>query len=199
MNHQTRNTPSPQPSPARGEGEKRRALPGDFARRTSQAAALRVNHAGEYGAQRIYAGQLAVLKTHACAEELKHMAAQEQVHLAAFNRILPEYGVRPTALMPLWHVGGWVLGAATAALGARAAMACTVAVESVITEHYNTQLRDGSVDAALHSEIAQFRDEEMEHHAIGLANEAEQTPLYTPLTAAIRGICRAAIALSARV
>jgi 3-demethoxyubiquinol 3-hydroxylase len=177
----------------------KRALPGDFAPRRSQASALRINHAGEYGAQRIYAGQLAVLKNHAYAEELKHMAAQEQVHLAAFNRILPEYGVRPTALMPLWHVGGWLLGAATAAMGARAAMACTVAVESVITEHYDAQLRDGSIDAALHPEIATFRDEEMEHHAIGLANEAEQTPLYAPLTAAIRGICRAAIAVSARI
>ncbi|MBX9726472.1 MAG: demethoxyubiquinone hydroxylase family protein [Rickettsiales bacterium] len=177
----------------------KRALPGDFTSRSSQAAALRVNHAGEYGAQRIYAGQLAVLKNHSCADELKHMAAQEQVHLAAFNRILPEYGVRPTALMPLWHVGGWMLGASTAAMGARAAMACTVAVESVITEHYDAQLKDGSVDAALHPEIAKFRDEEMEHHAIGLAHEAEKTPLYAPLTAAVRGICRAAISLSARI
>lgn len=177
----------------------KRTLPGDFAPRRSQASALRVNHAGEYGAQRIYAGQLAVLKHHACADELRHMAAQEQVHLAAFNRILPHYGVRPTALMPLWHVGGWLLGAATAAMGARAAMACTVAVESVITEHYDAQLADGSIDAALHPEVQKFRDEEMEHHAIGLAHEAEQTPLYVPLTAAIRHICRAAIWLSARL
>jgi 3-demethoxyubiquinol 3-hydroxylase len=177
----------------------KRALPGDFAAKTTQAAALRVNHAGEYGAQRIYAGQLAVLKNHVCAAELNHMAAQEQVHLNTFNRVLPEYGVRPTALMPLWHVGGWLMGAGCALLGARAAMACTVAVESVITEHYNEQLHGTVVDSALHETIAKFRDEEMEHHAIGLENEAEQTPLYAPLTAAIRGICRAAIALSARV
>jgi len=160
---------------------------------------LRVNHAGEYGAGRIYAGQLAVLKHHACAEELTHMAAQEQVHLAAFERILPAYGVRPTLLMPLWHVGGWLLGACTAAMGARAAMACTVAVESVITEHYNEQLTNGAVDVALHPEITKFRDEEMEHHAIGLAHDAALTPLYAPLTASIRSICRAAIALCARI
>ncbi len=177
----------------------KRALPGDFALRSPSAAALRVDHAGEYGAQRIYAGQLAVLKNHDVADELKHMAAQEEAHLAAFNRILPEHGVRPTALLPLWHIGGWLMGALPALMGPRAAMACTVAVESVITEHYNQQLNSGELDAALHPTIAQFRDEEMEHHAIGLAHEAEKTAGYAPLTGAIRSICRAAIWLSARI
>lgn len=178
---------------------RKRSLPGDFTLRSPSASALRVDHAGEYGAQRIYAGQLAVLKNTESAPEIEHMAAQEQVHLATFNRILPQHGVRPTALLPLWHVGGWLMGAITAAMGPRAAMACTVAVESVITEHYNAQLADGSVDASLHPTIAQFRDEEMEHHAIGLAHEAEQAPLYGPLTSVIRGICRGAIWVSARV
>ena len=178
-----------------------RRLPGDFTVRPSRAAkaALRVDHAGEYGAQRIYAGQLAVLKHHPIAAELTHMAEQEQVHLAAFNKMLPEYGVRPTALLPLWHLGGFALGAVTAAMGPRAAMACTVAVESVITEHYNEQLAEGHVDPALHPTIAQFRDEEMEHHAIGIAGEAEQAAGYEVMTTVIRGICRAAIWLSARV
>lgn len=177
----------------------RRTLPGDFTVRHPAAAALRVDHAGEYGATRIYAGQRAVLKNHACAKELAHMAAQEEVHLATFNQLLPAYGVRPTALLPLWHVGGWLLGAGTAALGVRAAMACTVAVESVITEHYNDQLQSGALDAALHPTIAAFRDEEMEHHDLGLAQGAEQAPLYAPLSAAIRGLCRAAIWICARV
>lgn len=176
-----------------------RALPGDFVLRAPAASALRVNHAGEYGAQRIYAGQLAVLGNHACAGEIRHMAAQEDVHLASFNRLLPEYGVRPTALLPLWHVGGWLLGAATAAMGMRTAMACTVAVETVITEHYNAQLAGGVLDAGLHPVIAAFRDEEMEHHAIGLAHGAQRARFYAPLTAAIGRICRAAIWLSARV
>ena len=162
------------------------------------AAALRVNHAGEYGAQRIYAGQLAVLKNHPCADELKQMAAQEEAHLAAFNQLLPEHGVRPTALLPLWHVGGWLLGAVTATMGARTAMACTVAVETVITDHYNTQLDSNLLGESLRPTIAAFRDEEMEHHAIGLAHEAEGAAFYAPLTATIRTICRGAIWLSAR-
>jgi len=127
------------------------------------------------------------------------MAAQEAAHLAAFNKILPEQGVRPTALLPLWHVGGWLMGAGSALLGAKAAMACTVAVETVITEHYNAQLESDSIDANLHPQIAQFRDEEMEHHATGLAHDAEQSPVYGPLSATIRGICKAAIWVSARV
>lgn len=176
-----------------------RRLPGDFdAMPHAQAAALRVDHAGEYGAQRIYAGQLAVLKNDACAPEIARMAAQEQAHLAEFNTLLPHYGVRPSVLMPLWHVAGWALGAGTALLGARAAMACTVAVESVITEHYNRQLEDGAIDPALHATIRQFRDEEMEHHDIGLAHEAEQAPFYELLSGLIRAGCRAAIRISAR-
>ncbi len=176
-----------------------RPLPGDWRLGESAAAALRVNHAGEYGATRIYAGQLAVLKRDACAPEIARMAAQEAAHLAAFNRILPAQGVRPTALLPLWHIGGWLMGAASAALGAKGAMACTVAVEEVITEHYNAQLASGVIDPGLRTTIAQFRDEEMEHHDTGLAHNAAEAPLYEPLTAAIRGICRAAIWLSRRV
>lgn len=177
----------------------KRALPGDFTLSKPSQAALRVDHAGEYGATRIYAGQRAVLKHHAYADQLKHMAEQEEVHLAAFNKILPEHGVRPTLLMPLWHVGGWLMGAVSAAISPKAAMACTVAVEVVITAHYNEQLESGTLDPMLHSTIAKFRDEEMEHHDIGMAHEAEQAPLYGPLTTTIRHICKAAIWLSARV
>lgn len=183
----------------RAQKNNARALPGDFAAAHSEAAALRVDHAGEYGATRIYAGQRAVLNHHDCAAQLKHMAEQEEVHLATFNRLLPQYGVRPTLLMPLWHVGGWLLGAATAAMGVKAAMACTVAVETVITDHYNEQLASSTIDPTLHRTIAQFRDEEMEHHDIGLAQGAKDTPLYGPLSAAIRGICKAAIWISKRM
>lgn len=176
-----------------------RPLPGDFMPRNPKAAALRVDHAGEYGATRIYAGQLAVLTRDACTDQLRHMAAQEAVHLAEFNRILPERRVRPTLLMPLWHVGGWLMGAATAALGPKAAMACTVAVEEVITAHYNHQLADGTIDAALEKTVTQFRDEEMEHHGIGLAHNAEQAPMYGLIRSTIRGICLGAIWISARI
>jgi ubiquinone biosynthesis monooxygenase Coq7 len=178
-----------------------RALPGDAApKKETLARMLRINHAGEYGAKRIYAGQIAVLNNHAVTPELKVMAAQEQVHLDTFNRLLPEHGVRPTALLPFWHLAGFALGAATAMMGERAAMACTVAVESVITEHYNTQVAQPDVTGlSLQTTLQRFRDEEMQHHDIGLAHEAEKAPFYQALTAAIRGGCRAAIWLSARI
>lgn len=178
-----------------------RALPGDLPRaRPTLASMLRVNHAGEYGAQRIYAGQIAVLGKSPIGDELRHMAAQEDVHLATFNTLLPQHGVRPTALLPLWHIGGYILGATTALLGEKAAMAATVAVESVITEHYDEQLHAGGLEqAGLQATVQKFRDEEMEHHDTGLAHDAENAPLYPVLSTAIRGICRAAIFLSKRI
>ena len=178
-----------------------RRLPGDpLARQTPLARMLRVNHAGEYGAKRIYAGQIAVLKGTAIEAELRHMQAQEQVHLDTFCRVLPEQHVRPTALLPLWHVAGFALGAGTALLGERAAMACTVAVESVITRHYDEQLAHPDIlGEELKATVKQFRDEEMEHHDTGLAHDAENAPFYQALSAVIRGGCRAAIWLSARI
>lgn len=177
-----------------------RALPGDLSTSETLAHMLRVNHAGEYGAKRIYAGQLAVLKDHPIAAELRHMAAQEEVHLAAFDKLLPTHRVRPTALQPIWHVAGWMLGAGTALMGVRAAMACTVAVESVITEHYDAQLAQPELlGKELQQTIQKFRDEEMEHHDLGLTHDAESAPGYPLLTAAIRTGCRAAIWLAKRV
>lgn len=178
-----------------------RPLPGDAPpRRDGLARMLRVNHAGEYGAQRIYAGQIAVLGDSAIGPELRHMAAQEDVHLAAFNRLLPVHRVRPTALLPLWHLAGYMLGAGSALMGEKAAMATTVAVETVITEHYNAQLDAAEInDVGLHDTIRQFRDEEMEHHDTGLAHHAEQAPFYELFSAVVRAGCKAAIFLSARV
>lgn len=177
-----------------------RALPGDFTKHTDLARALRIDHAGEYGAKRIYAGQLAVLKDAAVGPTIAHMAEQEEKHLAAFNKLLPEHRVRPSALMPLWHVAGYALGAATAMLGPRAAMACTVAVEDVITEHYTKQLSDPAIaKAGLTSTIEQFRNEELEHHDTGLEHDAASAPMYGALTGAIKIGCRAAIWLAARI
>src|SRR3546814_4906889 len=117
----------------------RRYLPGDIEPEAHLARMLRVDHAGEYGARRIYEGQLAVLGKSACAPTLKHMHAQELVHLRTFEDLLVRHRVRPTLLQPVWHVAGFALGAATALLGEKAAMACTVAVEEVIDEHYAGQ------------------------------------------------------------
>lgn len=162
--------------------------------------AIRVDHAGEYGAKRIYEGQLAVLGRTRWRETLEHMKDQEQVHLDTFSRLVGERRVRPTALLPVWHVAGFALGAATALLGHRWAMACTVAVEEAIDEHYQAQEAAlGEDEAVLKAHIATFRAEELEHRDIGLANEAEQAPAYRLLSAAIKAGCKVAIRLSERI
>jgi ubiquinone biosynthesis monooxygenase Coq7 len=162
---------------------------------------LRVNQAGEYGAARIYAGQLAVLgDRQAVSRPIRKMAEQEARHLEHFNVMVAERGVRPTALQPLWHVAGFALGAATALIGPEAAMACTVAIETEIDAHYGAQLEELSgTDAELESAIAEFQTEELEHKATALAQGAERAPAYPLMSAAIRLGCRAAIALSKRV
>lgn len=161
---------------------------------------IRVDHAGEYGARRIYQGQLAVLGNTRHGPVLRHMQAQEEAHLATFSRLIAERRVRPTALLPLWHLAGFALGAGTALLGARAAMACTVAVEEAIDEHYGAQEAAlGEDEAPLRAEIARFRAEELEHRNIGLANEAERAPGYRLLSAAIKAGCKAAIRISERI
>jgi len=161
---------------------------------------IRVDHAGEYGAARIYAGQLAVLGRGPHGPTLEHMLAQEQRHLETFSELVAARRVRPTALLPFWHLAGFALGAATAALGPRAAMACTVAVEETIDAHYSAQ--EAALDedeAPLRATIAEFRAEELEHRDTALANGAEQAPAYRLLSALIRTGCRAAIALSEKI
>lgn len=161
---------------------------------------IRVDHAGEYGAKRIYQGQLAVLRGTKHEPTIRHMQEQEQEHLDTFSRLIAERRVRPTALLPFWHVAGFALGAATAAMGARAAMACTVAVEEAIDEHYQEQeAKLGPDEAKLREDIARFRAEELEHRDIGLANEAELTPGYRVLSAAIKLGCKVAIKVAERV
>lgn len=172
-------------------------LPGDPPPAQAIARMIRVDHAGEYGAMRIYAGQRAVLRHSPKDALLAHMEAEEKHHLDTFSALLVARRVRPTALLPLWHLAGFALGAATAALGERAAMACTVAVEETIDAHYaNQAARLGAEEAPLRETIETFRAEEWEHRNIGLAHEAERAPGYRLLTAAIRAGCRAAIALS---
>lgn len=174
-------------------------LPGDLPLKDKVARMIRVNHAGEYGAKRIYAGQLAVLGKSPSAPTIKHMAEQEQEHLDVFSDLMNKRRVRPTALMPLWHVAGYAMGAATALMGEKAAMACTVAVESVIDKHYAQQeeeLRD--CDSELKSVITKFRADEKEHHDTALSHGAEESPLYHILTSVIVYQTRLAIWLSTR-
>jgi 3-demethoxyubiquinol 3-hydroxylase len=176
-------------------------LPGDTPPETEVARMIRVDHAGEYGAARIYAGQLAVLgRRDGTGEVLRHMRDQEQTHLETFESLVADRRVRPTALLPLWHLAGFVLGGATAALGERAAMACTVAIEETIDDHYTRQIdRLGDTEPTLRDTIVKFRGEERAHRDIGLAHGAERAPGYRFLSAAIRTGCRLAIRLSERL
>jgi ubiquinone biosynthesis monooxygenase Coq7 len=175
-------------------------LPGDPPAEGAIHRMIRVDHAGEYGAARIYAGQLAVLRNSGKAELLRHMKEQEQVHLATFNTMIADRRVRPTALLPFWHLAGFALGAATAALGQRAAMACTVAVEETIDAHYTAQIEQlPASESRLRDTLEKFRGEEREHRDIALANDAERAPGYRLLSVAIRTGCRLAIRLSERL
>ncbi len=164
------------------------------------AAMIRVDHAGEYGAVRIYEGQLAVLGSKPAGETIRRMAAEEQRHLRTFDRLIVERRVRPTALEPVWRVAGFALGAATALMGEKAAMACTAAVEEVIDEHYAGQIAKlGDGDKELKSTVADFRADEIAHRDEALAQGAEQAPGYRLLSETIKAGCRIAIALSTRI
>jgi len=175
-------------------------LPGDPTAREVVERIIRVDHAGEYGAKRIYQGQLAVLGRSDKAALLRHMQAQEQVHLDTFAGLIAGRRVRPTALLPLWHIAGFALGAVTAALGERAAMACTVAVEEAIDEHYASQSATlGQDEAKLRDTIEKFRAEELEHRDIGLQNGAEQAPGYRLIHRTIKAGCKLAIKVSERI
>ena len=170
-------------------------------RRPDRASMLRVNQAGEYGATRIYAGQLAVLARNSPAAHLvTHMAVQEERHLARFNHLLAERRVRPTLLYPLWHVGGFALGAVTALISERAAMACTDAVETEIDLHYSEQVEQlGTEDPELTADILDFQADEQEHRETAREAGALEAVGYPVLTTVIRGICRAAIQVSKRI
>jgi ubiquinone biosynthesis monooxygenase Coq7 len=175
-------------------------LPGDPPVEKLLERIVRVDHAGEYGAVRIYEGQLAVLGKTPAGDVIREMAEKEREHLDKFDSLISARRVRPTALMPLWHVAGYALGAATAMMGERAAMACTVAVEEVIDEHYATQADAlGDDEAELRATIEQFREDEREHRDTALSHDAEQTPGYEALSAVIKKGSRLAIWLSERV
>ena len=174
--------------------------PGDPSPEERAARMIRVDHAGEYGAARIYAGQLAVLGKGDKGDLLRHMAAQEEEHLRTFSGMVADRRVRPTALLPIWHVAGFALGALTAALSEKAAMACTVAVEDAIDAHYRAQAEElGEAEPELKQAIETFRAEELEHRDIGLAHGAEEIPGYRLLYRAINTGCRVAIKLSERI
>ena len=160
---------------------------------------LRVDHAGELGAKRIYQGQLAVLGNHPVAPEIRHMQEQEQVHLDTFEDLINQYGTRPSVLSPFWNGAGFALGAVTAAMGPKAAMACTIAVEEVIGEHYRRQAEElNGEEPELRKTLEQFRDEELEHRDTAIDHDGEDAIGYPVLRQVIQTGCRTAIKLAER-
>lgn len=176
-------------------------LPGDLSSRQMIERMIRVDHAGEYGAARIYRGQLDILgDRHPMTTPIRKMEDQEQRHLQTFDKMIVERGVRPTALAPFWHVAGYALGAATALMGPRAAMACTAAVEEAIDEHYAAQIKElGDDERELRDTISDFRADEAEHRETALEHGAEDAPGYGLMSTGIKTGCRIAIWLSQRV
>jgi 3-demethoxyubiquinol 3-hydroxylase len=178
--------------------------PGAGAARDRLCEILRVDHAGELAAGAIYRGQRAVLRgsrSHGRAlAQIADLEAQEDEHLARFDTILVERQVRPSLLAPLWRAAGFGLGAATALIGEKAAHACTEAVETVIERHYASQIAElGAAEPALAAELTRFRDDELEHRDIAIAEGARQAPAYPLLAAVIRAGCRAAIRIAEKV
>ena len=175
---------------------------------------IRVDHAGEMGAKVIYSGQMAALKLKKDDETLqlvKHMKEQEDVHFDYFNSEIRKQKIRPTAMQPIWKIGGFALGFFTALAGKKAAMTCTTAVEEVIDEHYQEQVaalvaEEKFLDENQKKEVEQlkekiekFRAEELEHRDIAYENKAAELTCFTPLSAAIKCATKFAIAVSKRV
>ncbi|MEQ1929943.1 MAG: demethoxyubiquinone hydroxylase family protein [Parvularculaceae bacterium] len=180
----------------------RRDRPGSGRNRLAEM--LRVDHAGEYGAVRIYQGQRAVFDAlptkFATAETLRRMEEGEAIHLETFDRLLAERGVRPTVLSPVWSLAGYALGAATALLGEKAAMAATEAVEDVIEQHYAAQARElDTLEPELAGTIAGFRDDELAHKRTAEENGAREAIGYPLLKAVIGAGCKLAIRLSEKL
>lgn len=193
-----RNTMSMKRQRLRQTGEDH--LPGDLPPEDLVDRIIRVDHAGEFGAVRIYEGQLAVLGTGCAEKTLQRMVEQEREHLAAFEQLIVDRRIRPTALTPLWHVAGFALGAGTALMGEKAAHACTVAIEEVIDEHYDKQSQQlGDDEASLRDTIDRFRADEIAHRDEALEKGAREAPGYEVLTSAIKSGSRLAIWLSERL
>jgi ubiquinone biosynthesis monooxygenase Coq7 len=175
-------------------------MPGDPTKEELVDAMIRVDHAGEHGAVRIYQGQLAILSGSEAEAPIREMADQEQRHLDGFDALIADRHVRPTLLSPLWHVAGFALGAGTALLGPKAAMACTQAVEEVIDDHYAAQAEKlGDDEAELRDMIEDYRADERAHRDTAIEQGAEEAPGYEMLTGAVKAGSRLAIWLSTRI
>lgn len=166
---------------------------------------LRVNHAGELGADRIYHGQSFVLNRDTkYAPMIQNMWNQEKAHLEELEYMNLKYRTRKSLLEPFWSIGGFLLGSGTALMGPKAAMACTVAVERVITQHYNDQIREilseGDVKESQYilDKFSEFRDDEQHHHDIAM-DEQGTSEEHSNLTKAIDAVCKVSIKIAEKV
>lgn len=166
------------------------------------AEIIRVNHAGEYGAKRIYQGQIKFTKYLKDKILINSMLEQEKVHLDYFENQLKVRKIRPTLLLPLWNLGGYLLGAISAKAGLRSAMLVTEAVEDVIENHYAEQidiLKNMQNVQDLASIIKQFREDELEHKATAIEYESKRANFTGFCNKIIKSICRNAIFLSQKL
>ena len=165
---------------------------------------IRVDHAGERGAIKIYEGQLLALKTFKQDESLKQkieeMKEHETEHYEFFDKEIKKRNIKPTKFLPLWDLMCVTLGFGTAILGKKAAMLCTASVEEVIDGHYKNQtykLREDEEE--LKKKIIKFREDELEHKDIAYDNGATKTGLYSVLDKVIKTSSRIAIAISEKI
>ena len=165
---------------------------------------IRVDHAGERGAIKIYEGQLLALNTFFKNEELKktieEMKEHEKEHFEYFENEIKERNIKPTRLLPLWDLLGVGLGFGTTILGKKAAMLCTASVEEVIQEHYADQIRQLEVDEKkLKDKITKFRDDELNHKDIAYEQGASKKGLYSIMDKIIKTGSKIAINISEKI
>ena len=165
---------------------------------------IRVDHAGERGAIKIYEGQLLALKTIKEDENLKNiieeMKEQEKEHLEYFEREIHKRKIKPTSLLPLWDMMGVALGFGSALVGKKAALLCTASVEEVIDEHYNNQLKKlGNDEKDLKKKIEKFKGDEVHHKNIAYEAGATNKGLYSIMDKIIRTGSRIAITISEKI
>ena len=165
---------------------------------------IRVDHAGERGAIKIYEGQLLALKTIKQDESLKdkieEMKEQEKEHLEYFEKEIQKRKIKPTYLLPLWDIMGVTLGFGTALLGKKAAMLCTASVEEVIENHYQNQLKKlGNDEMELKAKIEKFKGDEVDHKNMAYEAGATNKGMYSIMDQVIRVGSRIAISISEKI
>ncbi|PIO70765.1 ubiquinone biosynthesis protein COQ7 [Teladorsagia circumcincta] len=181
-----------------------RAAHSAAARRALLEKIIRVDHAGELGADRIYAGQMAVLKGSPVASVVKKMWDEEKEHLDIMERLAAKHEVPLTVFTPIFSLAAYALGVGTALLGKEGAMACTVAVEEVIGQHYNNQLKeliadDPEAHKDLLSTLTKLRNDELEHHDTGVKHDGTKAPMYDVLKWVIQTGCKGAIFIAEKI